>query len=251
MPDSKPSSEQVVLVEDRGAVRIITMNRPDKLNALNTALVVALRDALEAADNDDNIHAVILTGAGRGFSAGADLSEFANVTGDRAKASALRSDLMARIQIMLQTLKKPVVGAVHGAAIGGGAAFAVCCDMIVAGSNLKFGYPELKHGLTPTAVLPGLQRQVGRKIAFELMSMGTLIGADEAKSLGIVNRVAPADQVLTAALEITAVWLEANPAQMTATKNMFYRMAESSFEQSLAIGRDVSAAMRNLPSDKK
>ena len=124
------SASNVVRVDDHGAVRVISMNRPDKLNALNTELLVALRDALAAADQDDSVRALVLTGEGRGFSAGADLSEFrGEQTAETLKRNALRSSLMSGLQVTLRTLSKPIVAAVHGAAIGGGAAFAICCDM--------------------------------------------------------------------------------------------------------------------------
>lgn len=237
----------VLRMEDQGAVRILRMNRPDKLNALNTDLLVALHAALEAANGDDAIRAVVLTGEGRGFSAGADLGEFrGEQTPASVKRNILRSDLMSRIQIQLRAMSKPVVAAIHGAAIGGGAAFAISCDMVVAGTNLKMGYPELNHHLTPTAVLTSLLKQLGTKVAFELLSLGATFGAEDAQRFGLVNRVVAPEAVLPTALEIAKTWAELDPVQLAATKNMFYRMTEMSFEDGLALGKDVSVAMRHL-----
>lgn len=237
----------VLRIEDQGAVRILRMNRPDKLNALNADLLVALHSALLAADQDDAIRAVVLTGEGRGFSAGADLGEFrGEQTHASVKRNILRSDLMSRIQIQLRAMSRPVVAAIHGAAIGGGAAFAISCDMVVAGTNLKMGYPELNHHLTPTAVLTSLLKQVGTKVAFELLSLGATFGAEDAQRYGLVNRVVAPEAVLQTSVDIAKVWAELDPVQMAATKNMFYRMAEMSFEDGLALGKDVSVAMRHL-----
>lgn len=240
--------ERVLIVENEGPVRVISFNRPDKLNALSTVLLEALRDALDAASDDDSVRALVLTGRGRGFSAGADLGEFRNAqTPESARRNAQRSYLMSTLQVRLRTLPKPIVAAVHGAAIGGGAAFAISCDMVVAATNLKFGYPELKHGMTPTAVLTALLKQVGAKAAFELITLGDTLTADEVQRLGLVNRVVAPDEALPTALGIARGWAALEPAQLAATKNMFYRMIEMSFADGLALGRDVSAAMRNLP----
>ncbi len=236
----------VLLTEDRGAVRIVRMNRPDKLNALNTALTQALLDALEAADQDEGVRSIVLAGAGRGFCAGADLSEFKDLTPERQHLVVKRADLTCRTQSMLQKLGKPIVSAVQGSAVGGGAGLAIGCDMMVAGSDLKFGYPELKHSIVPALVMTGMQRQLGRKIAFELISLGRLLKAEEAHALGLANRVVPPDRVLDAALEIAEAWARANPLAMQAAKSLFYRVADLPYDAAMAAGRDVNALMRGF-----
>ena len=132
-------AEDILLTEDQGAVRILRLNRPDKLNALNTALTQTLLDALQAADAEEKVRAIVLTGEGRGFCAGADLAEFKELTPEHGKLVARRADLTCRTQSILQKLSKPVVSAVRGAAAGGGAGLAIGCDMMVAGTDLKFG----------------------------------------------------------------------------------------------------------------
>ena len=238
--------DDLMLSEDRGAVRILTMNRPDKLNALNTPLTQALLDSLEAADRDPAVRAVVLAGAGRAFCAGADLSEFADLTTQNPELVTRRADLTSRTQSVVQTMSKPVVSAVQGAAVGGGAGLAIGCDMVVAAENLKFGYPELKHSIVPALVMTGMQRQLGRKIAFELISLGRLLGAEEARALGLVNRVVPVDQVLSTALEIAEAWAGAHPEAMAAAKTLFYRVADLPFDDAMAAGREVNARMRGF-----
>ncbi len=242
---------ECVVVEDRDAVRIIRMNRPDKLNALNTELTQGLLDALNAADGDETIRAVVLAGEGKGFCAGADLSEFKDLTPDQQHRVLARADLTCRLQSRLQEMKKPVVSAVQGAAVGGGAGLAIGCDMMVAGADLKFGYPELKHDIVPALVMTGLQRQLGRKAAFEMVSLGRLIGAEEAQALGLANRVVPTDAVVDTALEIANQWAKANPMAMAAAKALFYRVADLPFDAAMAAGRDVNALMRGFRRTEK
>ncbi|TDR92929.1 enoyl-CoA hydratase/isomerase family protein [Enterovirga rhinocerotis] len=243
-------SEDVLKIEDRGAIRILSMNRPDKLNALDTALTQALLDGFQAADADDAIRAVVLTGEGRAFCAGADLGEFKDLTPADQHKVLRRADLTCRTQAILQKLSKPVVSAIRGAAVGGGAGLAIGCDMAVAGDDLRFGYPELKHDIVPALVMTGLQRQLGRKIAFELISCGRLIGAPEALSLGLVNRVVPASDVLEAALEIAAAWARSHPLAMGAAKSLFYRVADLPYDAAMAAGRDVNALMRGFRKER-
>ncbi|HEV2501881.1 MAG TPA: enoyl-CoA hydratase/isomerase family protein [Mesorhizobium sp.] len=240
-----------VIVEDRESVRIIRMNRPDKLNALNTELTQGVLDALNAADGDDAVRAVVLAGEGKGFCAGADLSEFKDLTPDQQHRVLIRADLTCRLQSRLQEMKKPVVSAVHGAAVGGGAGLAIGCDMMVAGADLKFGYPELKHDIVPALVMTGLQRQLGRKAAFEMVSLGRLIGAEEAQALGLTNRVVAVEAVIDTALEIANQWAKANPMAMAAAKALFYRVADLPFDAAMAAGRDVNALMRGFRRTEK
>lgn len=244
-------SSNVILVETRGAVRIVTMNRPDKLNALNTELTQAIHDALLAADQDADVRAIVLAGSGRGFCAGADLSEFDSLTPANQESVEKRADLTCRTQAMMQNLSKPVVSAVQGAAVGGGAGLAIGCDMVVAATNLKFGYPELKHSIVPALVMTGLQRSLGRKAAFEMISLGRLIGADEALSLGLCNRVVAPDAVLETAVEIAEAWAKANPRAMAAAKSLYYQVADLPYAQAMAAGRDLNARMRSFREDAK
>lgn len=239
-------TQSPLLVETRGAVRILTMNRPDKLNVLDTALTQALFDALLAAQANEAIRAVVLAGAGRGFCAGADLKEFADLTPANQKAVVARADLTTRLHMLLPGLSKPIVAAVQGVAVGGGAGTAIGCDMVVAGSDLKFGYPELRHSLVPAIVMTSLQRAVGRKLAFELVSTGRMVGAEEALRLGFVNKVVAPEDVLAEAIAIAEGWAKVKPAAMEATKRLFYRVADLPFEAAMAAGRDINALMRSF-----
>ncbi|WP_433272293.1 enoyl-CoA hydratase/isomerase family protein [Actinosynnema sp. CS-041913] len=236
----------VLLTEDHGAVRVLRMNRPAKRNALDTALTTALLDAMLAADADDAVRAVLLTGEGQGFCAGADLSEFAELTPANQAAVLRRAELTARTQLLPQKLRKPIVSVVRGAALGGGAGLAIGCDMMVVATDVKFGYPELRHSIVPAIVMTGLQRQIGRKLAFELVSHGRLLGAEELAGIGLANRVAAPDEVFDIGLEIATKWAEASPPAMAATKDLFYRVADLPVDEAMRAGRDVNAIMRGF-----
>ena len=239
-----PDETAVLLVEDRGAVRILRLNRPDKLNALNTALTAALHDALLGASEDPAVRALVLAGNGRGFCAGADLGEFKELTPANQAMVLKRADLSCRTYAMLQEMGKPIVAAVQGVAMGGGAGLAIGCDMVVAGTGLKFGYPEMRHSIVPALVMASLQRNLGRKLAFELISTGRLLGAEELLALGLANRAVPADAVLETAVEIASGWAAASAQAMGAAKSLFYRSADLPFAGAMQAGRDVNALMR-------
>ena len=237
---------EVLTVEDRGAVRILWMNRPDKLNALDTPLTQAIHDGLVAADQDEAVRAVVLAGSGRAFCAGADLAEFKDLTPANQKGVLARADLTTRTQALLQRIRKPIVSAVQGAAMGGGAGLAIGCDMMVVAKDLKFGYPEMRHSMVPAIVMTGLQRQLGRKTAFELISLGRILGAAEVHTLGLANRVAEPATLLDTAMEIANAWAAAHPAAMAATKALFHRVADLPYDAAMAAGRDVNALMRGF-----
>ncbi|MBN6038093.1 enoyl-CoA hydratase/isomerase family protein [Amycolatopsis sp. 195334CR] len=234
----------VLLTEDHGSVRVLVLNRPDKLNALDTALTRALSEALAAAERE--ARAVVLTGSGRGFCAGADLGEFSSLTPDQPDAVLERAALTARLQTQMQGMSIPVVAAVRGAAVGGGAGLAIGADMTVAGTDLKFGYPELKHSIVPALVMTGLVRHLGRKLAFELVSTGRLLTAAEAAEHGLVNRVVEPGEVVEAALEIARRWAEVEPRAIAAAKDLFYRVADLPTDAAMRAGQDVNALMRGF-----
>jgi len=245
------SDENVLLTEDRGAVRVLTMNRPAKLNALDTRLSRALLDALLAADEDDAVRALVLAGAGRSFCAGADVSEFGTLNPENPEAVLARADLTTRLQAQFPRSRKPIVAAARGHALGGGAGLMLACDMVVAAPSLRLGYPEMAHGIVPAIVMTGLVRQLGPKLAFELVGLGKPVGADRARELGLVNRIAEEDALLDAALEIATALAVALPLAMRATKELFYRVMELPYDQAMLAGRDANIAMRGFARRKQ
>lgn len=233
-------------------VRILTLNRPDKHNALNTLLTQQLLDALRQTEHDDSVHAVVLTGAGKSFCAGADTSEFSSLVPDNPQAVMRRADLTTALHLSFSQISKPVIAAVHGNALGGGAGLAIACDMVVMADDVRFGYPELQHGIVAAVVLANLVRQVGAKQAFELVAMARPINGARAQTLGLANQVVPQDQVLSSALEMAHRLASWSPIAMATTKRTFHKACDLSLAQALDVGRDANVMMRGFkkPTEK-
>lgn len=235
-----------LLIEDRGAVRILTMNRPEKHNALNTVLTHELLDSLRAVDRDAGINAVVLTGAGKSFCAGADTTEFSALTPEDPQAVTARADLTTALHLVFSEMNKPVISAVRGYALGGGAGLAIACDMCVMSEAVRYGYPELKHGIVAAVVMANLVRQVGRKQAFELVALAEPLDGAAAKAWGLCNRVVPDDKVLDTALELATKVAGWSPMAMATTKRSFHRVADLGLAQALEVGRDANVMMRGF-----
>ena len=231
-----------LLIENRGAVRILTMNRPEKRNALNSELTQGLLDALRATDTDESVGAIVLTGAGQGFCAGADLSEFKDL--QAAVAAENRAELTMQLHLSFSRIRVPVVAAINGHAMGGGAGLAIAADMAVMAETAKIGYPETKHGIVAAIVMANLVRQVGREAAFELVALGEPIDAPRALQLGMVNRVSadPLADAVALAEKLAAV----KPVAMRETKRLFHEVAELALAPALERGRDTNKRMRNF-----
>ena len=233
-----------LLAEDRGAVRILTMNRPEKRNALNTALTRALLDGLRAADAAEGVRCVVLTGAGQGFCAGADLAEFKDLVPEKQHLVEERAELTMQLHLVFSKMAKPVVTAVNGAAMGGGAGLAAAGDLAVMAESAKLGYPETRHGIVAAIVMANLVRQVGRKRAFELVSLGEPLDARGAVEAGLVNCVAPDTQVVSEAVHLAEKLAALNPQAVQATKRLFHEAADLPLEEALKRGRETNKRMR-------
>ena len=239
-----------LIVETREAVRLLTLNRPEKRNALNLSLSQALLEAFEAADAAPEIRCIMLTGAGQAFCAGADLSEFAALSsGDQALVER-RAELTVRLHGIFSRLKKPVVTAINGAAMGGGAGLALGGDVAVMAATARLGYPEVKHGIVAAVVMANLVRNAGRKAAFELVGTGEPIDAARALALGLVTRVVAPDKLAAAALDYARKLAAVAPQAMAATKSLFYRVAELPFDEALREGGAMNRRMRTFGKDK-
>ena len=233
-----------LLVENRGAVRILTLNRPEKRNALDTSLTENLLEELKKANGDDAVGSVVLTGAGQGFCAGADLSEFKGLT-DPAAAER-RAELTMQLHLTFSRISKPVVTAINGAAMGGGAGLAIAGDLAVMADTAKLGYPETKHGIVAAIVLANLVRQVGRKMAFELVALAEPIEAGRALDLGMVNRVVSLPHLMTESLSIAEKLAAVSRPAMAETKRLFHEVSDLSLEEALKRGRDANRRMRTF-----
>jgi enoyl-CoA hydratase len=186
---------ETLLLDVRDGIAFLTVNRPDKLNALNDAVIAELDRAVAQIEGDDAIQGVILTGAGpKAFVAGADIGELSQQTQLTGKARAMRGQAVFR---RLERCGKPVVAAVNGFALGGGCELAMACHLRVASEGAKFGQPEVKLGIGPGyGGTVRLARLIGKGRALDLLLTARMVGAEEALQMGLVNRVVPADRLL-------------------------------------------------------
>lgn len=197
--DQKPvrTALEEIIVERRESVGLITLNRPKSLNALNLQLAAEVMQTLKAFDADERIGAIVITGSPRAFAAGADIEEMA----EKHLVDLLANDIFAEWDQM-RFIKKPVIAAVSGFALGGGFELALMCDFIIASNDAQFGLPEIKLGILPG--IGGSQRltkSIGKALAMDLVLTGRTIGVEEAKAAGIVARVVPTEDLLQTALE--------------------------------------------------
>jgi enoyl-CoA hydratase len=217
---------ETLLVEDRGPVRVVTINRPTVLNALDASVVEELVRALEATAADPSVRALVLTGAGdKAFVAGADIAAMADMTPEQALAFSGRGHALGE---MIATSRIIVIAAVNGFALGGGCELALACDFIYASENAKFGQPEVKLGVIPGFGGTGrLARRVGLARALELCASGATIAADEALRIGLVNKVVPKGEVVDAAVLTAATIAQTTgPLAIAKVKEVLHRGAE-------------------------
>jgi len=224
-----------ILVETRGRVGLITLNRPQTLNALNNQLLKELMDALEAFDRDETVGAVVITGNGKAFAAGADIKELA----DKTTREMMDSDHLATFG-RIRAIRKPVVAAVSGWALGGGFEIALSCDMIVASDTARFGLPEITLGVFPGAGgTQRLVRAVGKALAMEMILNDRKLTAQEALHHGLVNRVVPVDDYLNDALKLAEEIASRAPLALRAAKQLINHSYESFLTDGLAEEKQV------------
>jgi enoyl-CoA hydratase len=239
-----------LLIDDAGPVRVLTMNRPDRRNALNMKLSEALLDALAAAEAAPEVRALVLTGAGPAFCAGADLSEFATLTPENAPLVERRAELTMQLHGVFSKLTKPVVTAINGAAMGGGAGLAVAGDIALMSASARLGYPEVKHGIVAAVVMANLVRHAGRKAAFALLATGEPVDAARALELGLITHVAAPERLMDEALQTAQKLAAVAPQAMAATKSLFYRVTELPFDEALREGGAMNQRMRAFREDR-
>ena len=231
---------------DRG-VLTLTLDRPEKRNALNTALIDALHAALDRADLDAEVRVIVLTGAGKDFCAGADLEELLASAGASPEANEAAALRLGSLFSRMRALPRPVIAAVRGRALAGGAGLMTACDIVLAGAGAQVGYPEVLRGFVPAMVMTMLRRLAGEKAALDLVLTGRTLSAVDARACGLVSRVVPDAELDREAGELARALVSAPASALALTKQLFYQLDGQSFDQGIALGARVNALARQTP----
>lgn len=239
-----PDNNEPVLYELNGAVARITLNRPEKRNALSETLIAGLKDALKRAGNDDAVRVVIISGAGSDFCSGADLSALQKIADASIADNAADARSLMDVFTLIRELDVPVVAAVHGRALAGGCGLASACDVILASASARFGYPEVKIGFVPAMVAAILRRNVSEKRAFELLTLGREITAADAKEIGLVNRVFPDESFPVDIVGYVNEFQNVSRSAVALTKKLLYQIDGLAFRDALQTGADVNVIAR-------
>ena len=233
-----------LLYEKDGAIATITLNRPDKRNAISSAMIEEILGALNAAEGDAAVRVIILTGAGRAFCSGMDLETLQTIAGQTGEQNLADSRQMARMFHRLYSFPKPLITAVNGAAVAGGCGIATFSDITLAVPEAKFGYTEVRIGFIPALVSVLLRRQIGEKHARELLLTGAIIDAAEAFRLGMVTEIVAAADLLKRARGVAAKFLEASPTSLRRTKRLLLQYDDKEVTQEIEMATQENAAIR-------
>ena len=233
-----------VLVDDVGTVRTITLNRPEKRNALNHSLVEELKSALHDADLNDDLRAVVVRGAGKDFCSGADLESLRRISESSYEENLEDARSLAELFALVRRVSVPVIAAVHGRALAGGCGLATACDLVIATETARFGYPEVKIGFVPAIVMAFLRRNVSEKRAFEIATHGFEFPAAEAERIGLVNHVLPDESFDEGVAKFAAFYENVSRSAVVLSKKLLYEMDGLSFDDAMEAGAKANAEAR-------
>lgn len=242
MPENNANSSVLYSVE--GSVARITLNRPEKRNALNDELISGIKLALHTVGEDDNVRVVLITGAGQDFCSGADLSALRKISEASITENANDARSLFELFVLMRQLSVPVVAAVHGRALAGGCGLASAADLVLATQSARFGYPEVKIGFVPAMVMAILRRNVSEKQAFELLTCGGEITAQRAYEIGLVNQVFADENFGTEIENYVSTFEKMSKSAVTLCKSLLYQIDGLSFREALETGVDVNVIAR-------
>src|SRR6266496_5723028 len=244
------NSEIVLYSAQSGIVRI-TLNRPDKKNALNDAMIAALKGALRRADQDETVRVIIISGSGSDFCSGADLAALQKISKASVAENLEDARSMMELFLLIREVRVPIIAAVRGRALAGGCGLALACDIVLAARSACFGFPEVKIGFVPAMVMAILRRNVSEKKAFELIALGEEIAAQEAETLGLINRVFEEGDFESQVETFTRRFEKLSRSAVNLSKGLFYRTDSMVFEDALSAGVDINAIARMTEDCKK
>jgi methylglutaconyl-CoA hydratase len=238
-----PDYQKIQYSVEHGVARI-TLNRPDKRNALDNGMVGEVRDALRQAARDESARVVLLTGAGKDFCSGADLAALRLISEATVMENVADARFLGELFVEMRRHPLPIIAAVRGRALAGGCGLATACDIILAAESAQFGYPEVNIGFIPAMVMAILRRSVSEKRAFELITRGEIIPARTAADFGVINRVI-ADDAFDSEVESYVAGMRAKSASaVSLAKNLLYHMDGMTFETAIEAGVQLNAITR-------
>lgn len=233
-----------ILFEVDEALARITLNRPEKKNALNDELVAGLKLSLRQANDDDSVRVVVITGSGPDFCSGADLSALELISKGSVAENTDDARSLMELFVLIRQLRIPVIAAVRGRALAGGCGLASACDIVLASGTARFGYPEVKIGFVPAMVMAILRRNISEKRAFELVTRGAEIGAEEALAIGLINRTFGDDTFDEQVNAYAQGYVGMSKSAVALAKGLLYQMDGMSFNEALETGVDVNVIAR-------
>jgi len=239
-----PDENNAVLYTNEGSIRRITLNRPEKRNALNNEVIAGIMEALREADSDERTRAIVITGSGKDFCSGADLSALEKISEASVAENIEDARSLMELFLSIRKVRVPVVAAVRGRALAGGCGLASACDIVLAASSARFGYPEVKIGFVPAMVTAILRRNVSEKRAFELVTRGAEIGAEEARHIGLVNHVFSDESFATEVTAYVRGFEMVSKSAVALTKTLLYQTDGMTLGDALETGVDVNVIAR-------
>ena len=233
-----------VIVKIENAVARVTLNRPEKRNALNAAVISGLKSALVTSAQNESVRCVVINGAGSDFCSGADLESLRKISEASVEDNLADARSLLDLFLLIRQTEIPILAAVHGRALAGGCGLASACDLVLACSTARFGYPEVKIGFVPAMVLAILRRSVSEKRAFEMLTLGKEFGAAEGKEMGLVNAVFSDEEFETEVTKYAQAFSLVSRSAVTLTKKLLYGVDGMSLSEALDMGADVNVIAR-------
>ena len=229
----------------------LTLNRPDKRNALNAELIAALTDAVGRAASADGLRSVVIRGAGKDFCSGADLASLQKIAESSYEENLEDARQLARLFAAIREIDVPVIAAVHGRALAGGCGLATACDLVIATRTARFGYPEVMIGFVPAIVTAILRRNLGEKKSFELLTQGFECSAEEANTIGLVNAVFDDETFGDATIDYVSRYAKVSRSAVAMTKRLLYDIDALPIEEAITKGVETNARARMTEDCKK
>ena len=233
-----------ILITNEGAIRIITLNRPEKRNALNDELIAALKDAFREADADESVKCIVIRGAGKDFCSGADLSALQKIATASHEENLEDARSLGELYKLVRRVRQPVIAAVRGRALAGGFGLALACDLVFAHDDARFGFPEVKIGFVPAMVAAILRRNMSEKDAFATLTFGYEISAGELRDRGVIEGTIHDEDFDSEIIAIAKQYEKLSASAVQMTKRLLYDIDNLSFDAAIEHGAEVNATAR-------